>query len=89
MLQPGQVLGVLGGGQLGRMLALAAAPLGLRCHIYCPDPQSPAFDVAADRTLAPYDDGDALDRFAGNASPVHDADAVDSPAPPPGVFATP
>jgi 5-(carboxyamino)imidazole ribonucleotide synthase len=46
------------------MLALAAAPLGLRCHVYCPDPLSPAFDVAADRTIAPYDDGDALDRFA-------------------------
>src|ERR687894_1612278 len=46
------------------MLALAAARLGLRCHVYCPDPQSPAFDVAADRTLAPYDDEGALDRFA-------------------------
>ena len=45
-LPPGSTIGILGGGQLGRMLALAAARLGFRCHIYCPDPDSPAFDVA-------------------------------------------
>ena len=44
-LPPGSTIGILGGGQLGRMLALAAARLGLKCHIYCPDPESPAFDV--------------------------------------------
>ena len=38
-------IGILGGGQLGRMLALSAARLGLKSHIYCPDTQSPAFDV--------------------------------------------
>jgi len=64
-LAPGSMIGIFGGGQLGRMLALAAAPLGLKCHIYCPDRQSPAFDVAAARTLAAYDDEAALDRFAG------------------------
>jgi len=64
-LPPGAVIGILGGGQLGRMLALAAARLGFRCHVYCPDPHSPAFDVSAARTVAIYDDADALDAFAG------------------------
>jgi 5-(carboxyamino)imidazole ribonucleotide synthase len=58
------IVGILGGGQLGRMLALAAAELGLSCHVYCPDPKSPAFAVAAARTIAPYDDEAALAAFA-------------------------
>jgi 5-(carboxyamino)imidazole ribonucleotide synthase len=61
---PGSVVGILGGGQLGRMLSLAAARLGLRCHIYAPKGDNPAFDVAARRTEADYDDVTALDRFA-------------------------
>ena len=44
-LKPGDTIGILGGGQLGRMLAMAAARLGLRCHVFSPDPDSPAFDV--------------------------------------------
>ena len=63
-LAPGATIGILGGGQLGRMLALAAAALGLRCHIFCPDPDSPAFDVAAARTVAGYEDEEALAAFA-------------------------
>jgi len=63
-LPPGSTIGILGGGQLGRMLARAAARLGLKCHIFCPDPDSPAFDVAAARTQAAYEDGAALDAFA-------------------------
>ena len=63
-LPPGSTIGILGGGQLGRMLALAAARLGLKCHIYCPDPESPAFDVAAAHTIAAYEDAEALDAFA-------------------------
>ncbi|HSG94851.1 MAG TPA: 5-(carboxyamino)imidazole ribonucleotide synthase [Afifellaceae bacterium] len=69
-LAPGSTIGILGGGQLGRMLALAAAPLGLKCHIYCPDADSPAFDVAAAHTVAAYEDEDALDRFAGSVDAV-------------------
>ena len=57
-------VGILGGGQLGRMLALAAAELGLSSHIYCPDPKSPAFAVAAARSVAPYEDETALAAFA-------------------------
>ncbi len=65
VLQTGAVIGILGGGQLGRMMAVAAAELGLKCHIFCPDPESPAFDVSAAATIAAYDDHDALRRFAG------------------------
>lgn len=61
---PGATIGILGGGQLGRMIALAAARLGFRVHVFCPDPASPAFDVAAARTIADYDDEAALRAFA-------------------------
>ena len=64
-LAPGATIGILGGGQLGRMLAIAAAGLGLRCHVFCPDEASPAFEVAAAHTVAQYDDEAALRRFAG------------------------
>lgn len=63
-LPPNSVIGILGGGQLGRMLVLAAARLGLKCHIFAPEPESPAFQVAARHTCAAYDDRDALEAFA-------------------------
>jgi 5-(carboxyamino)imidazole ribonucleotide synthase len=63
-LVPGATIGILGGGQLGRMLAFAAAKLGLKTHIYAPDPGSPAFDVASARTVAAYEDELALMEFA-------------------------
>jgi 5-(carboxyamino)imidazole ribonucleotide synthase len=63
-LGPGATIGVLGGGQLGRMLAIAAAQLGFRCHIYAPPGDNPAFDVAAAHTAAAYEDEAALERFA-------------------------
>ena len=64
MLKPGSTIGILGGGQLGRMTAAAAARLGYRCHVYAPAGDNPAFDVAAEHTIAGYDDGAALDAFA-------------------------
>jgi 5-(carboxyamino)imidazole ribonucleotide synthase len=64
-LEPGAIIGILGAGQLGRMLALAGARLGLRSHIYAPDAGEPAFDVAAAGTVAAYADEAALTRFAG------------------------
>jgi 5-(carboxyamino)imidazole ribonucleotide synthase len=64
-LPPGSTIGILGGGQLGRMLALAAARLGMRSHIFAPDADSPAFDVAAARTIAAYEDETALAAFSG------------------------
>ncbi|TCT13344.1 5-(carboxyamino)imidazole ribonucleotide synthase [Tepidamorphus gemmatus] len=69
-LPPGSTIGILGGGQLGRMLAMAAARLGLRTHVYCPDPDSPAFDVAAARTVAAYTDETALTAFAAGCDAV-------------------
>ncbi|WP_422378306.1 5-(carboxyamino)imidazole ribonucleotide synthase [Roseibium sp.] len=69
-LAPGDTIGILGGGQLGRMLAQSAASLGLKAHIYCPDPASPAFDVSATFTVAPYEDADALDLFASSVAAV-------------------
>jgi 5-(carboxyamino)imidazole ribonucleotide synthase len=63
-IQPGSTIGILGGGQLGRMTALAAAELGYRCHIFCPESDSPAAQVAAQTTQAAYDDEAALRRFA-------------------------
>ena len=69
-LAPGATIGILGGGQLGRMLALAAARLGLRTHVYCPDPDSPAFEVASASTVAPYEDEAALRAFAASVEVV-------------------
>jgi len=63
-LGPGAVVGILGGGQLGRMLSLAAAKLGISCHIFDPDPQAPAAQVSAAHTVAGYDDVAALRAFA-------------------------
>ncbi|HEY6669669.1 MAG TPA: 5-(carboxyamino)imidazole ribonucleotide synthase [Methyloceanibacter sp.] len=64
-LPPGSTIGILGGGQLGRMLALEAARLGLKTHIYSDEANAPAFDVAASRRVGSYADMDALTRFAG------------------------
>lgn len=69
-LAPGDTIGILGGGQLGRMLALAAARLGLKCHIYAPEADSPAFEVAAARTVAGYDDRAALEAFGARVQAV-------------------
>ncbi len=69
-LPPGSTIGILGGGQLGRMLALAAAPLGLKCHIYAPEVDSPAFQVSAARTIADYLDEKALAEFAAAVDAV-------------------
>ncbi len=62
-LAPGSTIGILGGGQLGRMLALAAARLGLKCHIYEPAAECPAAQVSDRHTAASYDDAAALEAF--------------------------
>ncbi len=64
VLVPGSTVGILGGGQLGRMLAIAAAQLGYRCHIYAPEELSVAAEVAAEFTCKAYHDTDALRAFA-------------------------
>ncbi|MDX6806689.1 5-(carboxyamino)imidazole ribonucleotide synthase [Terrihabitans rhizophilus] len=69
-LPPGATIGIVGGGQLGRMLALDAARLGFRVHVYCPDGGSPAFAVSAAHVQAAYEDEDALARFARDVDVV-------------------
>jgi 5-(carboxyamino)imidazole ribonucleotide synthase len=64
MLAPGAVIGILGGGQLGRMLSVAAARLGFRCHIFEPGAAPPAGHVAEKLVTAAYDDEAALRAFA-------------------------
>ena len=63
-LAPNSTIGIIGGGQLGRMSAMAAARLGYRCHILTPEDDSPAAQVAAAVTLADYEDQAALRAFA-------------------------
>jgi 5-(carboxyamino)imidazole ribonucleotide synthase len=69
-LKVGDTIGILGGGQLGRMLAMAAARLGLRCQVFSPDPDSPAFDVVANATCAEYADVEALELFANDVDVI-------------------
>jgi 5-(carboxyamino)imidazole ribonucleotide synthase len=69
-LKPGDTIGILGGGQLGRMLAMAAARLGLRCQVFSPDPDSPAFDVVLHATCAEYADVEALELFANDVDVI-------------------
>jgi len=63
-LAPGATIGILGGGQLGRMSAMAAARLGYRCHVFAPEADSPGMQIAAATTVAAYEDEAALRRFA-------------------------
>lgn len=65
----GSTIGILGSGQLGRMLAMASAQLGFKCHIYA-DASGPAFDVAAAHTVAPYDDLETVKAFAASVDVV-------------------
>jgi 5-(carboxyamino)imidazole ribonucleotide synthase len=69
-LPPNATIGIVGGGQLGRMTAMAAARLGYRCHILTPEPDSPAAQVAAGVTLGEYEDPAALRDFAAHADVV-------------------
>ena len=67
---PGGTIGMLGGGQLGRMMAIAAAQLGYKCHIFAPDEAPCAAAVATEHTRAAYDDGEALANFAAGVDVV-------------------
>jgi 5-(carboxyamino)imidazole ribonucleotide synthase len=64
MIAPGATIGIVGGGQLGRMLSIAAAQLGYKCHIFDPHEHPCAADVAAEFTRADFDDETALRAFA-------------------------
>ena len=69
-LPPGSTIGILGGGQLGRMLALAAARLGLKTHIYSEESNGPAADVAGKSTIGSFADEAALGAFADSVDVV-------------------
>ncbi|HEV7880736.1 MAG TPA: 5-(carboxyamino)imidazole ribonucleotide synthase [Bradyrhizobium sp.] len=69
-LKPGDTIGILGGGQLGRMLAMAASRLGFKCQVFSPDPDSPAFDVVLHATCAEYADVEALELFANDVDVI-------------------
>ncbi len=64
MVEAGFTLGILGGGQLGRMSAMAAARLGIKVVIYCPEKNSPASHVSSQTIIAKYDDLEALKIFS-------------------------
>jgi 5-(carboxyamino)imidazole ribonucleotide synthase len=68
-LPQGSTIGILGGGQLGRMLSVAASRLGYRCHIFEPG-AAPAGDVALTVTTAPYEDEAALRAFAASVDVI-------------------
>lgn len=70
ILLPGATLGVLGSGQLGRMFALAAHELGYGIHVYSPEKDSPAGQVADRETVAGYDDQNAIEDFARSVDVV-------------------
>lgn len=70
MIPPGATIGIMGGGQLGKMLAVAASQLGYHTHVYCPENDSPAFQVATTFTKARYDDFKQLDEFASKVDVV-------------------
>ena len=69
-LPPGSRIGILGGGQLGRMLAMAAARLGMRTHVFEPAADAPAAQGASTATTAGYDDRAALEAFAASVDVV-------------------
>ncbi|MBX9946024.1 MAG: 5-(carboxyamino)imidazole ribonucleotide synthase [Reyranella sp.] len=69
-LSPGSTIGILGGGQLGRMTALAAARLGYRCIVFAPEADSVAAQVSAGHVRGAYDDAAALARFAGQVDVI-------------------
>ncbi len=70
MIPPGSTLGVMGGGQLGRMFGMAARKMGYRVHVFDPAPDSPAGQVADKQVEADYTDEAALTRFAGEVAAV-------------------
>lgn len=69
-LPPGSTIGIIGGGQLGRMLAMAAARLGYRTTILEPQPDCPAAQVANRQIVAAYDDASALEELASTSAVV-------------------
>ncbi|MEY4721386.1 MAG: hypothetical protein RIQ46_1111 [Pseudomonadota bacterium] len=70
MITPGETIGILGGGQLGRMVAMAAAQLGYRCHVYAPESDAIAAEVCSAFTNADWDDREAMAAFAASCAVI-------------------
>lgn len=70
IVPPGSTIGIVGGGQLGRMLARAASRMGYKTHIFTPDKDSPASHVATSTTIGAYQDTTALRAFGQNVDVV-------------------
>lgn len=70
MIPPGETIGILGGGQLGRMIAMAAAQLGYRCHVFSPEADSVAAEVSARFTHAEWTATEAMAAFAADCAVV-------------------
>ena len=70
MIPPGETIGILGGGQLGRMIAMAAAQLGYRCHVFAPESDSIAAEVCGAFTNADWHDREALAAFAADCAVI-------------------
>ncbi len=70
MLKMGSTIGILGGGQLAKMLAVAASRIGYKTHIFDPNPESPAFEIAYHKTIASFNDNELLKKFAETSDVV-------------------
>ena len=70
ILEPGSRIGILGGGQLGRMLAVAATRLGFKSHIFDPSENSPASQVACKTSIASFENEKALIKFANSVDVI-------------------
>ena len=70
MVIPGSTIGIVGGGQLAKMICVAAANLGYKTHIYCPDKGSPAFQVTTEYTMCSYTDKKGLAAFAAKCDVI-------------------
>lgn len=80
-LKPGATIGILGGGQLGRMLAQAAARLGLQCHVFSSEPDACSFQVVQRSTLGEFSDEAALEKFARDCDVItYEFENVPAPA---------
>ena len=80
-LPPGSTIGILGSGQLGRMMAMAAAEMGYHCHIYSPEMDAPAYEVAKRFTVSSYTNAEALERFAQSVDVItYEFENVDTSA---------
>ena len=69
-LKPGSTIGILGGGQLGRMIAMACSELGYRSLIYCPEGDNPAVEVSSEKIIGNWNDDELIKKFISSVDAV-------------------